>query len=357
MPKQRRYLKRTIALILVIAGVWFASACSVGYYSQAVGGHLKLMAARQPIERLLKAEDTDEELRAKLQTLVDAKAFAIERLSLPNNDSYKSYAETGKRYITWNVVASEEFSLSAQTWCFPVAGCVSYRGYFAQEDAEAFAQELRDQNFDVSIGGATAYSTLGWFDDPVLDTMLRGGDIRYVGILFHELAHQLLYVKDDSSFNEAFASFVEQEGVRIWLEERGQSDRIALYDAYLARSDDFNALLKRTRAELVKLYELTLPEEQMRERKAAIFTSMRAHYEELKASWNGYKGYDGWFKRELNNARLISVSTYQRFIPAFAGMYLEAGEDLPEFYKLAKSISELPISERRERLNSYFPDS
>lgn len=357
MLKQRRFLKRGLLLALLVAAVWVGSACSVGYYSQAVGGHLKLMRAREPINELLADEKTDGELRAKLQTLVDARKFAIERLSLPDNDSYKTYAATGKRYITWNVVASKEFSLSAQTWCFPVAGCVSYRGYFAEEDAIEFAEELKEQNFDVSIGGATAYSTLGWFADPVLDTMLRGSDMRYVGILFHELGHQVLYVKDDSSFNEAFASFVEQEGVRIWLEDRGQADRIALYDAFLARSDGFNALLKQTRGELVALYKEKIDTDVMRQKKAEVFDRMRQRYEELKTSWDGYNGYDGWFKRELNNARLISVSTYQRFIPAFEAMYREAGEDLPAFYELAKSVSQLPAKQRREKLKSYLPGS
>jgi predicted aminopeptidase len=355
MLKPKRFIKRSIILLLVVLGVWVASACSFGYYSQAVGGHLKLMRARTPIAKLLAAPETDERLRHKLQTLVDARSFAINRLNLPDNDSYKTYAATGKKYVTWNVVAAEEFSLSAQTWCFPVAGCVSYRGYFAEADANTFAEELKAEDFDVSIGGATAYSTLGWFDDPVLDTMLRGTDIRYVGVLFHELAHQVLYVKDDSSFNEAFASFVEQQGVRLWLEQRNQADRIALYDAYLARSDGFNALLKQTRTELIELYKEGLTEAEMRDKKATIFKLMRDRYEELKASWNGYGGYDGWFKRELNNARLISVSTYQRFIPAFEAIYREAGEDLPAFYELAKSIGKLPAEERRKKLNSYLP--
>ena len=352
-------LHRLKAIGAIIFGltllVALTSGCStIGYYSQAVGGHLKLMSAREPIDELLASDSTDPELRTKLQTLVDARQFAVDTLKLPENDSYNSYAATGRRYVTWNVVAAEEFSLSAKTWCFPVAGCVSYKGYFAEEDAKAYAAELSEQNLDVIIGGATAYSTLGWFDDPVLDTMLNGGDIRYVGTLFHELAHQVLYIKDDSNFNEAFASFVEQEGLRIWLADRGQQDRIERYNTILERSEGFTALLKTTRGKLVELYKQELSDEIKRERKQRVFDEMQSDYQLLKQSWDGYSGYDGWFSREINNARLISVATYRRFIPAFAAMYLDANRDLDSFYKQAKKVAAMPTDERRKLMADYL---
>lgn len=331
------------------------SGCStIGYYSQAVGGHLKLMSAREPLDEVLVNPETPEELREKLQTLVEARQFAISTLGLPDNDSYSSFVATGRDAVTWNVVAAPEFSVSPETWCFPVAGCVSYRGYFDRADADAYAAKLAAENFDVTVGGASAYSTLGWFDDPILDTMLRGSDVRYVGTLFHELAHQVLYVKDDSNFNEAFATFVEQEGTRQWLKERGEAERIGQYDASLQRGVDFVALLRKTRNGLVEAYSQDVDEETMREAKSAVFATMQEDYKQLKEHWNGYSGYDNWFKRDVNNARLVAVSTYRRFVPAFQAMYLQADEDINEFYKIAKIAADLPPEERREHLNAYI---
>ncbi len=329
--------------------------CStISYYSQAVGGHLKLMSQRQSIDELLADENTDPDLRYKLQTLIDARRFAIVDLALPANESYSTYVDTGRGALTWNVVATSEFSMTANTWCFPVAGCVNYRGYFDREHAEEFAASLAEQSYDVTIGGAAAYSTLGWFDDPVYDTMLRGGDTSYVGTLFHELAHQLLYVKDDSNFNEAFASFVEQEGVRIWLESRQQSERIEDYEATIKRASDFGDLLKNTRGSLVDLYAQELPDEVKRAKKEAIFATMLEDYELLKTSeWDGYAGYDGWFRRGLNNARLMAVATYRQYVPAFGAMYEEAGRELESFYALAAEVGALPAEKRQAKMSSY----
>jgi predicted aminopeptidase len=341
--------------LFLLTGVLALGSCSsVGYYSQAVTGHLKLMSARQSIEKLLAAEDTDPELRGKLQTLVDARQYAVKSLGLPENDSYNTYVETGRRAITWNVVATEEFSMSPNTWCFPVAGCVSYRGYFDLHDAEKFAASLADKSYDITIGGASAYSTLGWFDDPVFDTMLRGDDLRYVGTLFHELAHQVLYVKDDSNFNEAFATFVEQLGVRLWLQDQQQAERIEGYDVSLDRAAEFVELLKHTREALLELYKQPLTAAVKRKRKQLVFDGMREEYELLKATWGDYKGYDGWFRRELNNARLIAVATYRRYVPAFYAMYDEVGRDLQLFYSLAEEVSALPADQRRAVMAKYL---
>ncbi len=346
--------RRTLIILVLAAAIVSLMSCSsVGYYSQAVTGHLKLMSSRQSISALLKSDSTDPELRKKLQTLVDARQFAVDTLKLPSNDSYSSYAATGRDFVTWNVVASEEFSLKPKTWCFPVAGCVSYKGYFKEASAQKLADELAAEQYDVTVGGATAYSTLGWFDDPVLDTMLRGGDIRYVGTLFHELAHQLLYVKDDSNFNEAFASFVEQQGLRIWLDSRGETDRIGRYNAFLRRSDQFNELLQTTQTRLRDLYSQDLSDELKREKKVDVFALMQDDYTKLKESWDGYSGYDNWFGREMNNARLLSVSTYRKWVPAFEALYNELGKSLPDFYQAAREWSELPYAQRQAKLSEY----
>lgn len=344
-----------VAVFLVILTGISLSACSnLAYYAQAAGGHLKLMRAREPIDKLLADEALDPTLRTQLETLLSARAFAVERLALPDTKSYSTYVETGRNAVTWNVVAAEEFSLRPYIWCFPIAGCVNYRGYFARADALEYADNFRREGYDVTVGGASAYSTLGWFDDPVLDTMLRGSDTRYVGTLFHEMAHQKLYIADDSDFNEAYASFIEQEGVRLWLQERQEADRIANYEASLMRAEGFLALLGETRAELVEIYDTNNTDDAKREQKEAAFEQMRDRYEELKQSWDGYAGYDGWFRRDINNARLVSVSTYRRYIPAFEVMYEDVGEDIAALHASAKEIGSLDRAARRERMDTLL---
>lgn len=316
------------------------------------------MNARQPVTELLASEDTDEELRRKLKLLIDAREYAATSLSLPRNDSYSTYVDAERDYVTWNVVAAPEFSLRPKTWCFPVAGCVSYRGYFAEARAQAYADELKAESFDVTVGGASAYSTLGWFDDPLLSTMMRGSDIRLVSTLFHELAHQKFYVQDDSNFNEAYASFVEQAGVRRWLTDQGKEDTIPAYDAYLARQLDFGDLLKETRGQLVDLYRQTLPEAEMRVAKKAIFDALQQRYAKLKSErWNGYKGYDNWFKKDLNNARLLAVATYRKWVPAFGELFLQQEGDFDRFYQAAETLGELPFAQRRAQLDSLLKAS
>lgn len=351
-------MKNTLRSLFVLSGFMLLltqTACSsVAYYAQAVNGHFKIMNARESIDKLIEAPNTDETLRKKLVLLKEARVYASSALGLPDNDSYSSYVETGRDYVTWNVVASPEFSLMPETWCFPIAGCVSYRGYFAEQKAEAYADALKQKGFDAIVGGASAYSTLGWFEDPLLDTMIKGGELRLIGVLFHELAHQELYVKDDSNFNEAYASFVEQAGVRQWLLDKNQSDRIQAYDDYLKRQIEFGDLLTATRKELLELYKQEISEEDKRAAKVALFDNMRSNYENLKTKWNGYSGYDGWFKRELNNARLISVATYRKWVPAFNSIFIEQGRDFKAFYRATKDLSELPISERSSKLQTYL---
>ena len=359
---QRRLLP---ALVL---GSLLSGCSTVGYYAQAVGGHLSLMSKRQPLDEVMASEDTDEDIRRKLELLRDARVFAVDKLGLPDNNSYNTFVKTGKRFITWNVVATPEFSMAPKLWCFPVAGCVSYRGYFDEKDAEGFQTSLNNQGFDTQLGGASAYSTLGWFNDPLMDTMLHGSDIRLVGLLFHELAHQVLYVKDDSSFNEAFATFVEQQGSREWLIDQGKADRVPFFEAYLGRQIEFNALLQQTRGDLVNLYkDAPAPTAKelddavatdLRERKAGVFETMRARYESLKTDqWDGFDGYDNWFKRDMNNARLIAVSTDLKWVPAFAELFKQGGSDFDAFYKEAKELSKKPFAERQEVLQNYLSGS
>lgn len=342
------------AWLLLLCAPWLFGCSTVSYYAQAVGGHLSLMSDRVPVSEVLENPETDDTLRQKLQLLIDARRYAVDRLGLPENDSYGSYVETGRDYVTWNVVAAPEFSLSPKTWCFPVAGCVSYRGYFDEQDALEYSDAIATEGFDTTVGGATAYSTLGWFDDPILDTMLRGSDIRLVGILFHELAHQELYVQDDSNFNEAFASFVEQAGTRQWLKDHDRENEIERYDAHLERRAQFAALLKSTREALSELYAEPLDEATMRTRKQAVFDSMREQYAELKSRWGGYSGYDGWFERELNNARLVAVATYRKWVPAFEEIFRQEQADFPAFYARASALAEMDKKARTAALTELL---
>ncbi len=341
-----------IRTLSVFIAVFLMSGCStLSYYTQAVKGHFALMNARQDIEELLQSPDTDTRLKEKLDLARQIRRFATESLGLPENDSYKSFVDTGRDYVTWNVVAAEEFSVKAKTWCFPVAGCVSYKGYFAEQDAHKLADELDRQGLDTIVNGATAYSTLGWFDDPVLNTMLKGSDIRLAALIFHELAHQKLYVKGDSEFNEAYASFVEQEGVRAWLKSRNQNESLNGYSLFLQRREDFSNLLTATRARLQNLYDSDSDPDTKRRQKLRIFAELKQHYLELKTSWNAYNGYDQWFEKDMNNARLVAVTTYRRLVPAFNEIFRREGADFTAFYQKTREISEMKKDDRDRYLD------
>lgn len=315
---------------------------------------MDLMAKRQPIDQVLADPATPPELSDKLRLVIRAREFAVTELALPDNDSYRSYVQLDRRFVVWNVFAAPEFSVQPRRWCFPVAGCVVYRGYFHEGDADRYASRLAGEGWDVYVGGATAYSTLGRFDDPVLSTMLRQDDTGIVAIIFHELAHQRLYVKDDSDFNEAFASAVEAIGVRRWLVARGTPEALAVYEKRRAREAAFNLLLKQTREELAEIYARDGPEAAMREAKQRTFESLRHRYTALRASWGGYAGYDAWFDGELNNARLVPVSTYSRLVPAFMELYRRADRHMERFYGSCEHLADLPPGERAAELETLL---
>ncbi len=342
-----------IGIIFSIMVLTTVACSTLGYYSQAIGGQLRLMHAREPIRKLLAAEDTDPNLKAQLAEILEMRRFASSVLLLPNNKSYTAYAETGKPALVWNVVATEPFSLQARNWCFPVAGCVPYRGYFKRENAERFARRLRRQGLDVAVSGATAYSTLGYFADPVLDTMLDYPDYQLAGLIFHELAHQHLYLKGDADFNESFATAVERIGVGRWLQATGSGSQRERWLSERARARDFSELLISTRNALEALYHQPLDREQMRIRKADIFRNLQNRYQKLKASrWSGYDGYDNWFQRDLNNAHLALFATYEGGTQAFLTLYREHDNNLPAFYAAVEAISRQGPEQRRQWMNS-----
>jgi predicted aminopeptidase len=334
--------------VLLVIGV--SSCQTVGYYSQAVSGQWEVWRAAKPIDTLLEDDNTDPQLRQRLELVAEIRTFAINELALPGDDSYRDYADLGRPYVLWNVFAAPAYSLQPETWCFPIAGCVGYRGYFSEKDAQAFASGLREKNLDVYVGGVPAYSTLGWLDDAVLNTFIDYPDAELARLIFHELAHQVAYAPGDTTFNESFATTVELEGVRRWMKATGRRDEIAALDTALLRQRQFLDLVQHTRDELQAVYQSGAPQEVMREQKVDTYSRMREGYQALKQSWGGYTGYDRWFGNQLNNAKLASVSTYNQLVPDFARLLAEEGGDLQAFYRAVVELTKLSPEQRRARL-------
>ncbi len=335
---------RLVGAVALAALIVSASGC---YELQAAAGQARLMFARQPIARMLQNPNTPPELRARLERVNEIRDFASRELGLPDNGSYRSYVDTGRNYVVWNVFAAPEFSVEAKQWCYPVVGCVAYRGYFSERAARRFADGLRVEGDDVAVGGVAAYSTLGHFDDPILNTMIGWDDIELAAIVFHELTHQLLYVADDSTFNESLASLVEEEGVRRWLKAHGRDADLERYGDRQRRYDVVTQLLIETRAGLATLYASGLSSEAMRDAKRATFAALRAKYENLRAGWRDDAPFETWFKADLNNAHLVSIATYASCVPGFARELVLAGGDLPRFYARVRELARLP-KERRD---------
>lgn len=327
----------------------FLNGCaSVSYYGQLASGQLQLLRAREPVSKVIADPGRDQLLRAHLIQSQKARTFASQQLQLPDNQSYRLYADIGRPFVVWNVFATPEFSLTPQNHCFPIAGCVAYRGYYSQSAARGEAALQRLQGMDVSIGGVEAYSTLGWFNDPIISSMMAWGDERLATLIFHELAHQRFYVKDDTEFNESFATFVEQEGTRQWRAFRGLAPDSG---AQVQQRDQFIQLVLDTRTRLERLYTLPLPADQMRQRKADEFERLRGEYRQLRDSqWAGDKRYDAWINAPMNNARLLPFGLYDQWVPAFAALFRQVGGDWMKFYAAVEKLGALPVAERKAAL-------
>ena len=333
------------------------AGCGTPYLMQAANGEWHVLHERTPIDTVIADPQTAPEVREHLEQVRAARAFATRELGLPENDSYRTYADIGRPFVVWIVVAAPEFSVTPQRWCFPVAGCVAYRGYFHQPSARDFALGLEAQGFDVAIDGVPAYSTLGKFADPVLSSMLRYGDDELAATVFHELAHQLLYVRDDSEFNEAFATTVEDVGLERWLAHQHVAARMQAYRAAQQREQELLSLLAATRTRLEQLYASGLPRNEMVLKKSEVFTQLTSDIRGLERR-SGVKVplYDEWIAQGLNNARLASVATYFECVPGFKRLLHEQGDDLPRFYAAARELAEQPGPERHARLCSKEPD-
>ena len=347
MPRLPRALRRLAA---AACATLLAGCETLAYYTQAVGGQLSITSSAQPIDKVLEDPATPADLRARLRLAQEIREFASRELGLPDDGSYRRYADLGRPFVVWNVFAAPEFSTRALESCFPVAGCVSYRGYFAQADANARAQRLRAQGYDVQVSGIPAYSTLGWFDDPLLSTFIRYPEAELARLVFHELAHRVAYVRDDTAFNESFAVAVERAGVRRWLASRDRTGELSAFLAARQRQREFIALVEATRARLDQVYASGLPAEQMRAAKRAGFDELLRDYAALKARWGGFPGYDRIIGTSPGNALLASINAYSKLVPAFERLLEAEGGNLPRFYAAVKEIAGLAAAERCRRL-------
>ena len=357
-PHERRRVPR--GTVLLAAGIALLAGCATfgsgigriaegaGYYWQTITGHLSILRRAEPVEDLLARQDLDPRTRQRLELATRIRRFAVTELGLPDNGSYTRYADVKQPFVTWGVVAAPELSLRLTQWCFPIAGCVTYRGYYSLEAAEAYAAGLKDQGLDVQINGVPAYSTLGWLDDPLLSTFINYPDAEVARLVFHELAHQVVYVPGDSMFNESFATAVEQVGVEHWLDLHGTPEQRSNHRQQRLHREAFLSLLGKHRDQLAAVYAAKVPDEEKREGKRRVLEALQAEYREMRQSaWAGFTGYDRWFSRPLGNAHLGSVATYTTWVPVFRQLFEESAGDFGRFYLKVGELAALDKAERQ----------
>ena len=349
---------RKILLGVGIVWLFVISGCSsVSYYHQAVSGHLNLLASRTPNETLIQDSETHPRLVAQLKKVERLKQFAEGQLGLPADGQYSSYVDTGKRYVVWNVFAAPALSLDAKTWCYLVIGCAAYRGLYDKADAEHLASKLRAKGLDVYLGGTVAYSTLGWFEDPVLNTFVYRSDAQLADLLFHELAHQRLYINGDSQFNESYASFVAREGVRRWFTQQSAHADFEQYQLHQKQHAQFIALVTQHRQKLEQIYtDSTLTNPEKLTAKEHVLTALVTAHEQLKTEWGGKSRYERWFSLPLNNAQLNTVSTYNHWVPAFQVLLDQHDGDLESFYTAINDLRKLSQDERETYLTGLMSE-
>lgn len=336
----------TRLLALLSVALCLGGCGSLSFYWQALDGQWELTRRSRPLAEVIADAGTPESLRARLRLVQAMRAFAVTELHLPDNQSYRKYADLQRPYVVWNVFATEEFSVRPREWCFPIAGCVGYRGYFRESAAREFAESLRGQGLDIFVGGVPAYSTLGYLDDPVLNTFIGYAESEVARLIFHELSHQVVYLKGDTTFNESFATAVEMEGVRRWIAQHGTPAQQLAFDQAQRRKRDFLTLIETHKQTLAQLYQSGRPADEMRAQKAQVFDRMRAQYDDLKLQWGGFAGYDFWFRQSLNNAQLASLALYTRYEPGFTRMIQNAGGDMDTFYRQVKELAKQPEARR-----------
>jgi predicted aminopeptidase len=351
--------RRQITYISLIAFLTLGSASctSTTYYLQSVNGHVDILMKKQPIPEVLASEDTDEILREKLEMVLDIRSFASEHLALPDNDSYTEYADLDREFVIWNVFATPELSLEPKQWCFLFVGCLNYRGYYSKDSALSYARELEIQGYDVFVGGVTAYSTLGWFNDPVLNTMLGRDELYLANVIFHELAHQKFYLKNDTAFNEAFAETVAQTGVQLWLEQQGSDTAKRKFSDKQADKILFVNLVLKYREKLESVYNSDSTIEEKRTAKKLLLDQLAEEYAALYQTDQSQAGqYSEWLSSGLNNAKLATVITYRDHVGGFQALFHHVGKNHQNFYELVQKLSNCDKDRRDSILEDNITD-
>ncbi len=336
--------------ILIALSLSLSSCYSLGYYAHSFSGQMELIMRRQPIREVVAAPQTPDDVKQKLNAVLQVRAYATGALGLPDNESYLSYSSIDRKFVVWNVFATPEFSLAPLQWCFPIAGCNGYVGFFSEARARNSASQLADRGNDVYVGGVAAYSTLGWFADPVLSTMLNWDRAQLASFVIHELAHQMLYVPDDSKFNEAFATTVAKLGVQQWLAAGHDVHALRDFKTQESREQQFVELILSTREQLQVVYSQPLTLAAKRAEKRRILNDLHTRYAELRDSWGGYHGYDSWVHSGVNNAKISSVVTYHQYETAFESLFRYAGNSFPRFYGLAAALGNAGTQARAQCL-------
>ncbi|MBK8181608.1 MAG: aminopeptidase [Candidatus Competibacteraceae bacterium] len=345
----------TILFAVTGLGLTLSGCADLAYYRQTVAGQWELLQARRPVAAVLADPATTPALRRRLETAQALRRFASTELGLPDNGSYRSYADLKRPQAVKNVFAAPELALAPRQWCYLAVGCLSYRGFFDAPAAQHFADALRVAGDDVYVADIPAYSTLGWFDDPLLNTFIQWPTGRLAELMFHELAHQRLYLAGDTAFNEAFATAIGRLGAERWLHQRGTVSEQREYAADRRRHDEFLRLVMATRNQLATLYASSRKDSEKRLEKGRILGELRNRYRAMQRAWNGYSGYDRWFDQDLNNAKLAGNSTYYRWVPAFIALYEREGRAFTAFYRAVERLEQLPASERAARLEALLP--
>ncbi|MFT4862498.1 MAG: putative aminopeptidase [Pseudohongiellaceae bacterium] len=350
------HLKQLLKLIVFLGLSSLLISCeTVSYYSQAARGQLHILTSRQAISDLLADATIDNELKEKLRLAAALKQFAVNELGLPATNNFDTYVELERDHVVWNVFATPEFSLNPVNWCYPIAGCVSYRGYFDEENAQRYASKLQQEGYDVYTGGVDAYSTLGWFDDPLLSTVMSRADYQLAGLIFHELAHQVVYLKGDTTFNESFATAVEREGVKRWLRSTEKTELLSSAQQDQARQAEFLQLVIVYQERFDDLYEQQLPDAQKRIAKTGLQGALRTEYEQIKTDWEGYAGYDSWIYDSLNNAQLSTVASYNSLVPFFSKEIESVDGNLAAFYALVTELASMEALQRQQFIDAADP--
>ncbi len=341
-----------LSVVLMVTLILIGGCQSLGYYAQSVKGQWQVIHSSKSIDSWLQRSNTSAELRAKLEQVKSIRQFASTQLKLPDNKSYTYYADLKRPYVVWNIFAAPELSLEPYLWCYPIIGCQAYRGYFSKQPAVDLAQQIKAKGYDVSVGGVKAYSTLGWFNDPVLNTFVNYSQINLASLIFHELSHQIVYVKGDTVFNESFATLVENKGVEVWLKQQGKTEQLAWYQRNQQFENIVLDLITRYKTKLTDLYRSELEQVLKLAQKQDLFAELKLEYQKLKTDFDFKSPWDKWFAQDLNNANLVAVGTYYDKVDEFEKLFYKSGEDFSVFYAEVKRLAKLKKTQRDQYLAS-----